>query len=192
MAATNLYFAEFAACFCNSTDHNTDNYFKIARSIALPYSNENDYTPAFDGFYATTRTRQADTIHLRYPLNYQLNETTHRNNLRVYAANLVLNNVPSTTYAVQNIVRLSLGEIPTDKQFSRSHEPYTEGDFKQWKQSVGDDIVVRNHVAGAAGFLQQILNGYAGIKVQDDGLVVENAVLPPGTRRLTLNGKLRL
>lgn len=188
LAATNLFFAEFAACVCKPDNHQTDAYYKLARSIALPHVNESDFTPAYDGYQAATSTQEAETILLRYPLNYPLNESTHRNNLRAYAANLERSNVPSTTYAVQNIVRLSLAEIPTAEQFTRSYEPYVRGDFKQWSHFVGAEIVVRNHVSGAAGFLQQILNGYAGIKVTDDGLVVEKAVLPPGASVLTLNG----
>lgn len=188
MAATNLYFAEFAACVCNSSDHDKDSYYKLARSLALSYLNETNLTPAYEGMLFSTPFREAETILLRYPLNYELNETTHLNNLRVYAANLQLSNVPSTTYAVQNIVRLSLGDTPTAQQFTRTYETYVRGDFKQWSQLAGNEIVVRNHVAGAAGFLQQILNGYAGIKVQDDGLVVEKAVLPPGATKLILNG----
>lgn len=190
MASTNLFFAEFAACFCNYSNHEAGSFNKLARSIALPYDSQTDYTPAHNVFKASTRTKEADTILLRYPLNYQLNDTVHRNNLRVYAANLDRIGAPSTTYAVQNIVRLSLGDVPTEEQFVRSYEPYVRGDFKQWTQWLGEEIVVRNHVAGAGGFLQQILIGYAGIRELEDGLVVEKAVLPLGATKLIVNGEI--
>lgn len=191
LAAYNLYFAEFAACYCELSDHDTDSFFKLARSIELPHANDTDYTPAFDGFLPETPTREADTILLSYPLQYPMNETTQRNNLRIYAANLAGTNLPSTTFAVQNIARLGIGEIPTTVQFERSYRPYVRSSFKLWTQydDPGNRIVVRNHVSGAGAFLQQIINGYAGIRLRDDGLLIQGTALPPGATRLVLNGK---
>lgn len=189
LAANNLFFAEFAACFCKTPNHTAESYYKLARSIALPYLPVTDFTPAFDGHLLNKNTRNAETILLRYPLNYHLNETTHRTNLQLYANDLYPIDLPSTTLAVQNIIRLSLNEIPTVEKFTETFEPYVRGDFKQWSYLVDDEVVVRNHVAGAGGFLQQIINGYAGIKLQDDGLVVEKSSVPPGATSLILNGK---
>lgn len=131
-------------------------------------------------------TNEAETILLNYPLNYPLNVSTHRNNLGLYE--VAESGSQSTTYAVQNIVRLGLGETLTVAQFEESFVPFLRSEFQLWSQYRSNDLASRNHVAGAGAFLQQIINGFAGIRLLDDGLVISNVQLPPGTNRLMLNG----
>lgn len=94
----------------------------------------------------------------------------------------------STTYSIQNIVRLGLGVTPTIAQFEESFVPFVRSEFQLWSQYVGSSLVNRNHVAGSGAFLQQIINGFAGIRLLEDGLLISNVELPPGTTRLMLNG----
>lgn len=142
----------------------------------------------YDGFLPNSAIEEAETIFLNYPLNYPLNVSTHRNNLRSYEVSKT--ETASTSYALQNIVRLGLGETPTAAQFEASFVPFVRSEFQLWSQYNGSALVNRNHVAGAGGFLQQIINGFAGIRLLDDGLVISNVQLPPGTTRLMLNGIL--
>lgn len=184
----------FAACHCSATAYTPkpDLYLNQARSIQLPHLSASDVTPLFQDFSfdSTNTISEAEIILLNYPLNFPLNSSTHRNNLRSYEVTQA--GAPSTTYAVQNIVRLGLAETPTLAQFEQSFVPFVRSEFQLWSEFNGNTLVNRNHVAGAGGFLQQIINGFAGIRLLDDGLVISNVQLPPGTTRLMLNGNCKL
>jgi hypothetical protein len=50
----------------------------------------------------------------------------------------------------------------------------------------------RHFLTGAGGFLQAIINGYLGLRIQSDGLHWKNPTLPPDIQSITLHGiKLR-
>lgn len=45
-----------------------------------------------------------------------------------------------------------------------------------------------NFLTGAGGFLQSVLNGYAGLKLRLDGLYIERPQLPEGVQFLSVRG----
>lgn len=45
-----------------------------------------------------------------------------------------------------------------------------------------------NFLTGAGGFLQSVINGYAGLKLRLDGLYIERPQLPEGVQFLSLTG----
>lgn len=152
----------------------------------MPYNSTQDVTPTYPGLF-NSDINEAETIFLNYPINYPLNVSTHRNNLK--ENEIIKTGAPSMSYAVQNIVRMALGDTLTLAQFEESFVPFVRSEFQLWSQYNGSVLVNRNHVAGAGGFLQQIINGFAGVRLLDDGFVISNMQLPPGTTRLMLNGK---
>lgn len=52
----------------------------------------------------------------------------------------------------------------------------------------GHDEGAHNFITGAGGFMQSILNGYAGLKVRMDGLHIDRPLLPVNVTRLSLTG----
>lgn len=54
---------------------------------------------------------------------------------------------------------------------------------------VKGEIGAINFLTGAGGFLQAILNGYAGIKVHIDRLEINNPRVPRNTNMLSISGE---
>lgn len=194
LAANALFFGEFSSCLCETpvpSSHGTQHtWYSVARSIALGQSSaaDGDYTLAEDGFRAGERQiGEADTVLISYPLHYPLNASTHLNNVAVAEAGLPLRQ-PSMTYAVHNIVRLGLGRVPTTTEFERTYGSYVRGPFYVWTADALNETALQPRVSAAAAFVQQLLNGYAGIRLHADRLEVALTALPPSVTRLTVSG----
>lgn len=193
LAANNLLFGELAGCLCGRTVasvHETHaDWAEVAKSLSLPKKDAHgDFTPAFDDFDASETVEQADALLLGYPLQYPLERSTQLNDLRIHEASLSLA-APSTSHAIENIVRLGLGVRPTDAQFERSFVPYVRSPYYVWTESSEKDAL-QPRVSASGAFVQQLLNGYAGIRLHDDRLEIsENTQLPTKTTKLTVNGE---
>lgn len=165
----------------------------MASRIYLPYNSEKDYNPQYEGYTPDTIIKQADVVLLGYPLQYaNIQKTTRRNNLNLYS-NLTRRNGPAMTWSMHAIGFLDIGEQPTDELFDKTYLPYIRKPFYVWNEYVdGVPNGASNFITGAGGFLQLILYGYAGIRLNADALTIENPTLPPHTNKLTLNGMHKL
>ena len=56
----------------------------IAAQMYIPFDEENQYHPEFDGYKTKTVVKQADTILLGFPLMYEMPESVRENDLRIY------------------------------------------------------------------------------------------------------------
>lgn len=165
---------------------------KKASSIRLLHDKDADFIPQFDGFEVnSTIIKQADTVLLSYPLMYPMANSTQKNNLYIYG-NATREDGPAMTWAMHAIAHLDIGEIPTEQQFQRTYAPYLQKPFYIWSEVRTDSgfVGVGNFITGAGGFLQLIMNGYAGIRLHDEYLEISNVRLPPRVAHLQLNRKL--
>ncbi len=84
------------------------------------------------------------------------------------------------------IVAAELGDTALfDTLVPLSYAPHLRGDFDALAETPGNDAV--NFLTGAGGFLQQVIFGYSGLRLDESGLARRfKPLLPPGVRRITL------
>lgn len=157
------------------------------------YDSHNDYNPQYDGYNLSIGIKQADVVLLGYPLQYaNVQKTTRKNNLILYE-NVTRSNGPAMTWSMDAIGYLDVNILPTEQLFNRTFIPYIRKPFYVWNEYVvGVKDGASNFITGAGGFLQLIMYGYAGIRINADSLTVKNPVLPPKINKLKLNGKLKM
>lgn len=174
---------------CPSIYPSSTNWSSIASSIKLPYDVERDYNPQYDGYILGTQIKQADAILLAYPLQSGMAVTTKRNNLNIYA-NATRDSGPAMTWSMHALGHLDIGDVPSEPQFNRTFLPYIRKPFYTWNEYVnGVKDGAENFITGAGGFLQLIMYGYAGIRINADAMVINGPQLPPRTTKMILNGR---
>lgn len=57
-----------------------------------------------------------------------------------------------------------------------------------WSEVINGEKGATNFITGSGGFLQTILNGYAGIKMFIDRLEIRNPRLPFNTDKISISG----
>ena len=93
------------------------------------------------------------------------------------------------TWAMHTIGFLDLqDEEQAAKYMARSYTNYTREPFKVWFEVVPGNPTAGNFITGAGGFLQSVINGYAGIRLNFDYLRIKESYLPEGTTSLELKG----
>lgn len=158
--------------------------------MTLLYDRKLDYNPQYDGYNLNITIKQADVTLLGYPLQFaNLQSSTRRNNLHLYA-NLTRSNGPAMTWSMHAIGHLDIDSQPLpESMFNRTFVPYLRSPYFVWNENVnGVPYGAKNFITGAGGFLQLIMYGYAGIRINVDSLSVRKPQLPPNTTELKLNG----
>lgn len=176
----------------NARKYSVNNeWAEIASQIRVPYDARLDYNPQYDGFNLSTTIKQADAALLGYPLQYaNLKASTRRNNLKFYR-NLTRNTGPAMTWSMHAIGYLDAGEMPPDDLFRLTYEPYIRDPYYVWSGKYGSGAVdVNNFITGAGGFLQLMLYGYGGIRINADSMTFKHPRLPPRTKKLQFNGEI--
>ncbi|XP_052864011.1 protein-glucosylgalactosylhydroxylysine glucosidase-like [Anopheles cruzii] len=189
MAAHNLFLGEFASCFCSQHAQSTDegkDFLRIGRGMTLLYDAQGDFHPQYDGYVDGTLIKQADTVLLIYPLQYPMNEATKANNLRKYSQ-VTRENGPAMTWAIHTIGHLELGqEQEARSMFEKSYKQYLRAPFNVWSENGNNEAGAGNFITGAGGFLQTLINGYAGVRLHQDRLEIRNVRPPPESNVLYL------
>ncbi|GAB0096819.1 protein-glucosylgalactosylhydroxylysine glucosidase [Sergentomyia squamirostris] len=192
IAGYNLYFSDFATCVCGEV-LNLQQYQvvqewnKIAHNLALLYDEDHDYHPQFDGYEREVIIKQADVVLLGFPLQYPMAESTKKNNLNYYAG-VTRDDGPAMTWSMHVVGYLDIGEVEAAANtFSRSYDDYIRRPFMVWSEVTEQFVGAGNFITGAGGFLQGVMNGYAGVRLHQDSMTIERPRLPPGTTSLTIN-----
>lgn len=162
----------------------------MAKRITLLYDRELDYNPQYDGYKLGEKIKQADVALLGYPLYYaNIQASTRQKNL-LYYANVTDANGPAMAWSMYMIGFLeAVPSAATEEIFRRSFAPYIRKPFYVWSENAeGAESGAGNFITGAGGFLQLIIYGYAGIRINSDSLTIEKPTLPPNTNELKLNG----
>ncbi|XP_026465259.1 protein-glucosylgalactosylhydroxylysine glucosidase-like [Ctenocephalides felis] len=167
-----LYLGEYAKCICGHFS-NSQNYAEIAKHLTLLYDQKKNYHPEFQGFNPQTeKIKQADVVLIGYPLQYPMESSTRMNDLKIYGP-ITRDSGPAMTWAMHSINYLDLGmHDEARKMFQKSYQDYVREPFKVWNENrranSGDGAV--NFLTGMGGFLQTIINGYAMIRIDLEGL----------------------
>lgn len=96
-------------------------------------------------------------------------------------------------WSMHAIGYLDVGMTPTPILFNQTFAPFVRKPFYVWNEH-GEDTPsnASNFLAGAGGFLQMIMYGYAGIRIRGDALTIRRPTLPPGATVLKLKGMRRM
>lgn len=158
---------------------------QMAARLYMPYDSAGEYHPTYEG--APPETRGSVVPLLAYPLELPMSERAKRNDL-AHAARRLAGQGPGAmmTVTLYPVVAAELGDQAlVDSLSRRSYEGYLRPPFHVLAETPTNDAV--NFVTGAGGFLQQVVFGYTGLRLGEDGLRrAFRPVLPSRITRLVL------
>ncbi|XP_058447939.1 protein-glucosylgalactosylhydroxylysine glucosidase-like [Malaya genurostris] len=188
VAAHNLMFGSFAGCLCEgvveSSESERQEFTKIARALTLVYDEMRDFHPQYAGYTLGAMIKQADVALLGYPLEFPMNGSTKENNLRYYAY-VTRSDGPAMTWAIHTIGFLDLEQFDlAATMFEKSYKQYMREPYNVWSENGDGSEGAGNFITGAGGFLQSVINGYAGVRLRHGELVISSPRVLPHTTRL--------
>ncbi|XP_004069635.1 protein-glucosylgalactosylhydroxylysine glucosidase [Oryzias latipes] len=158
---------------------------EVAEHIKIPFDQESQYHPEFDGYTKGHPVKQADTVLLGYPLGLPMPPEVRRNDLTIYEQ-VTDPNGPAMTWGMFAIGWLELGEAEKAQLLLEKCFKNIQGPFQVWSES-SDGSGAVNFLTGMGGFLQAVLFGYTGFRVQKDCLAF-SPLLPNDIQELCLRG----
>uniref|UniRef100_A0A3Q4HDC6 Protein-glucosylgalactosylhydroxylysine glucosidase n=1 Tax=Neolamprologus brichardi TaxID=32507 RepID=A0A3Q4HDC6_NEOBR len=135
----------------------------VAEYIKIPFDEEHQYHPEYDGYIKGHPVKQADTVLLGYPLGLPMSPEVRRNDLEAYEP--VTNpHGPAMTWGMFAIGWLELGEAEKAQLLLEKCFNNIQGPFQVWSES-SDGSGAVNFLTGMGGFLQAVLFGYTGFRL---------------------------
>ncbi len=134
--------------------------------------------------YNGQRIKQADVNLLAFPLNFITDKTQVKKDLEYYEPKIDPNG-PSMSYSVLATSYASLGQTAKAYQlFQKAYQPNRKPPFGfiSEKPRISGTVFC----TGYGGMLQTIIFGFGGIKIDDNGLLKQQAHLPPHWKKLTI------
>ncbi|XP_072019698.1 protein-glucosylgalactosylhydroxylysine glucosidase-like [Amphiura filiformis] len=195
-ASLSIHMANYTACLCEQRF--PEEWDDVASKLHVLYDEDKDYHPEFDGYspedtsqneafsnITNEKVKQADAILLGYPFTFDFtNREARRNDLNIYRG-VTDESAPGTTWAMFSIGYREIGDDDQQREtFEKSYKPYVCEPFKVWTEA-SEGVGATNFLTGMGGFLQAILFGYAGFRLQLESLYF-NATLPPGATALKM------
>jgi trehalose/maltose hydrolase-like predicted phosphorylase len=157
----------------------------VAERLHMPYDSASEFYRTYEG--APDSTLGSVTPLLSYPLGLSMSPRAKRSQLEQAVKRLLAQGpgamMGSTLLAVD---AAELGDRALiDSLLTRSYQPHLRGPFLMLSETPHNDAV--NFVTGAGGFLQQVIFGYTGLRLGEQGLDSAFApVLPSHIKRLVL------
>ncbi|XP_029290039.1 protein-glucosylgalactosylhydroxylysine glucosidase [Cottoperca gobio] len=158
---------------------------EVAEHLKIPFDEESQYHPEYDGYIKGQPVKQADTVMLGYPLGLQMTPEIRRNDLEAYEP-VTDPNGPAMTWGMFAIGWLELGEAEKAQHLLEKCFKNIQGPFQVWSES-SDGSGAVNFLTGMGGFLQAVLFGYTGFRVQKECLAF-SPILPDGISELCVRG----
>lgn len=158
----------------------------VAQRLApsLPYNSAQKFHPEFDGMStAHFKTKQADTLMLQFPLQFNhttMTQETRLNDLEFYSKHSLVS--PDMTQAIYSIIALELGQPQlAASMFNASYQNFNFSPYYTWSERANGAGNVP-YLTSGGGFLQNIIYGYAGIRVQSHRLRFQPVLIEGATR----------
>nr|XP_016943082.2 protein-glucosylgalactosylhydroxylysine glucosidase [Drosophila suzukii] len=158
-----LNFAEWLGKTCDNTSTELiEKWREVSDRLVILRDDNLNYHPQHQGYIPNTIVKQADTILLGYPLNFDTS-TTHSNDLRLYA-NATRESGPAMTWSMfaANYMR-SLQIQQANEYFERGYKSYVRPEFKVWSETPLGFEGSANFLTGIGGFLQALIFGYGAL-----------------------------
>ncbi|XP_056273539.1 protein-glucosylgalactosylhydroxylysine glucosidase [Pseudoliparis swirei] len=158
---------------------------EVAEQLKIPFDEESQYHPEFDGYIKGDPVKQADTVMLGYPLGLPMSKKIRRNDLEAYEP-VTDPNGPAMTWGMFAIGWLEMGEAEKAQHLLEKCYKNIQGPFQVWSES-SDGSGAVNFLTGMGGFLQAVLFGYPGFRVQKECLAF-SPLLPNDISELSVRG----
>ncbi|XP_051739332.1 protein-glucosylgalactosylhydroxylysine glucosidase isoform X2 [Ctenopharyngodon idella] len=157
----------------------------IADKIKIPFNPDLKYHPEFDGYSQGSLVKQADAVLLGYPLALPMTPEVRRNDLQAYE--VVTDPLgPAMTWGMFALGWLELGEPEKAQKLLQKCFRNIQKPFQVWSESADGSGCV-NFLTGMGGFLQAVLFGYTGFRVQKEHLAFA-PLLPQDVDALSVKG----
>ncbi|XP_037624479.1 protein-glucosylgalactosylhydroxylysine glucosidase [Sebastes umbrosus] len=177
---------QFAVELANLLQHPAPKEWQeVAEHLKIPFDQESQYHPEFDGYNKGDPVKQADTVMLGYPLGLQMSPEIRRNDLEAYEP-VTDPNGPAMTWGMFAIGWLELGEAERARHLLEKCFKNIQAPFQVWSES-SDGSGAVNFLTGMGGFLQAVLFGFTGFRVQKECLAF-SPLLPPDITELCVRG----
>uniref|UniRef100_A0A7N8XKU4 Protein-glucosylgalactosylhydroxylysine glucosidase n=1 Tax=Mastacembelus armatus TaxID=205130 RepID=A0A7N8XKU4_9TELE len=158
---------------------------EVADNIKIPFDEKLQYHPEYDGYIKGYPVKQADTVMLGYPLGLPMSREVRRNDLEAYEP-VTDPHGPAMTWGMFAIGWLELEEAEKAQHLLEKCFNNIQGPFQVWSES-SDGSGAVNFLTGMGGFLQAVLFGFTGFRVQKDSLVF-SPLLPNDISELCVRG----
>ncbi len=161
------------------------NWRDVSQNMYIPFDENNQYHPEFEGYAKGTKIKQGDAILLGFPLLMNMSAKVRANDLVNYDA-ITDPNGPAMTWAMFAVGWLEAGNYAkAQSNFIRGYAN-VEAPFNVWTETPWGGTV--NFITGAGGFLQSVLYGYGGLRVRTDRLDLTPPPPPADTDSIGLQG----
>lgn len=166
-----------------------ENYNKkwdeIAGKMLIPYDPVKKYNPTYEN--APVDQQGSVSILLQYPLNMKQEVDVIKNNLN-YSIDRIINKGHSVMMG-ETFLPIIASEINDSALFSKAIPLSYEYNLKPPYNAITEtpDNMNYNFLTGAGGFLQQVIFGYTGLRITDEGLTESyKPMLPNHVKKLIL------
>ncbi|KAF6033647.1 ATHL1 [Bugula neritina] len=154
----------------------------------VPFDETLKYHPEFDGYDIKNAghniVKQADVVLMGFPLCAETSTIVRKNDLELYEK-VTTPNGPAMTWSMFCVGHLELNETSRaeplfDRQLAQCTQP-----FKVWSEYPNGKGAI-NFITGMGGFLQSLLFGFLGIRLEPTCLTIKPVLHSHWTRiRLT-------
>lgn len=166
---------------------------KIAQKLFVPYDDTNQYHLTYED--APPGTLGSVVPLLSYPLEYSMTVQAKRNDLDNALKRMAKEGAGGMMgVTLYPLIAAELGDsVLLDELLPKSYQPYLRPPFHVLAETPTNDAM--NFITGAGGFLQQVIFGYTGLRLDMDGLVQRYKPLLPKQidemtlRNFTVRGK---
>lgn len=173
------------------------NWNTVADKLRIPYDKEKQVFQQYDGYKGSV-IKQADTVLLMYPLEWQMSKKAATNTLDYYAARTDPDG-PAMTDSVHAIDAAAIGEpgCSAYTYLTRSIRPFVRGPFDLFSEARGEKAgasdplsgsPAQNFTTGQGGFLQVFTNGLTGQRMRENSVHLDPMLPPQLSQGVKLNG----
>ena len=158
---------------------------KVAAGLFIPYNEAEKFHPSYEN--APEKTLGSVVPLLSYPLELPMSEEAKKNNLNHAVARQDAEGMGAMmTGTLFPVVAAEVGDRKTfDRIIPMTYQGYLHPPFNVLSETPKNNAT--NFLTGAGGFLQQVVFGYTGLRLNEDGLTKKFApMLPSGVTRLNL------
>ena len=146
----------------------------IASKIWIPFDEKNQHFLEFDGYDGHT-IKQADTVMLVYPFAMSMPDQVKANTVDYYRQRYPKGNIMMAA-AFDGIVDCELGRVEKGWESFLRLLPHFRMPYLLASEGPANEGI--SFATGLGGTLQLVMMGYAGLRIEADGLVVQPCVPP--------------
>lgn len=163
---------------------------KVAEKMYIPFNAEKKFNPTFENAGAgegATELWSSVTPLLTYPLQMKMSNEVKENNLLHAVKNLKKDGAGADMGV--NFLPIIAAEVGNDSLFNFVINKTVNGFLRPPYNVITETQTNANYnfITGAGAFLQQVIFGYTGLRITDEGLIAKyKPMLPAGIKKLTL------